>query len=194
MSHDDFEIEGPQAEPMLDATEQPDGRIQVTMTVMPPHSEDIANAIAQRLASNYGTTEALKKLVAERFDALIRNAVDTHARVAIEKALHTPFQPTDRFGAPTGEAKSFAQVIQEQVDAWQNETVDPRTGAPKEKSYHSTDVITRREYLIRQAGGAEFSKMATEAVAAIRTDAKAKIENSIKTAVADSLAKLVPAK
>lgn len=158
-----------------------------TVEVLPPNPDDIAEALARRMVAEYSVGDKLRKAVSDRVSELIRELVDAEATRVITEQLILPRQPTDTFGTPVGEPKSFAQLIGEQVKAWQEETVDPHTGVVKKKdSYNS--VITRAQWLVRQAGAAEFAKEAKEAVQAVRNDAKANITFAIKNAVGDALA------
>ena len=171
--------------------EADDGSATVKMRFEAPTRDDIADALARKLVAQYGVGEPLRKMVSDRVAALVAEAVNGVAMQCIGVALGEPRQPTDAFGNPTGPARTFAQMIGEQVAAWQDQTVDAYQGTPKTKdSYSNSNVITRAQYLVRQVGAAEFEKAAKEAVAKVRTDAKAALETTIKTAVASGLAAL----
>jgi len=159
-----------------------------TVEVRPPSSEDICDALARRMAADYGSA-AIKAEVAERFSELVREMVDDVARAEIQSAMQTPRQRTDEFGNPVGEPLSFQQMIAAQVAAWQAETVDRHDGKPKKSdSYNRSHIIPRSEYLVRQVGVHEFEKLAKEEVAKVRAEAKQLVENTVKSAVAASLA------
>ena len=163
-----------------------------TVEVRPPNQDDIAEALARRMVNEYSTSTALKAAVSQRFYELIRETVDTAAKAAIDDAMNAPRQRTDEFGNAIGEAKTFAQIIGEQVKAWQDETVDTYDGKLKKPdAYGNKDrIVTRTEYLIRQVGAAEFEKLAKEEVAKIRTEAKARIDATIKASVAAAISTL----
>ena len=187
MSYEDDDYE---PAPRVSAEVEGDA-IKATFSIGMPTTEEIADAFARRMYAEYTAGKELRAAAADRFEALISAAVDDAAKTAIADALATPRQPTDEFGNPTGPARTFAQMIGEQVKAWETQTVDPYQGTPKSASaYDSKNVITRAQYLVRQVGAAEFEKQAKEAVAAVRTEAKAMVETSIKQAVASSLSAL----
>jgi hypothetical protein len=186
MSYDDEEGE---PTPRVSAEVEGDA-IKATFSIGMPTTEEVADAFARRMYADYSAGKDLRAAAADRFGDLISEAVDDAAKKAIADALAAPRQPTDEFGNPTGPARTFAQLIGEQVKAWQDQTVDPYNGSPKAGGGYNSNVITRAQYLVRQVGAAEFEKQAKEAVAAVRTEAKAMVETSIKQAVASSLSAL----
>ena len=188
MSYDE-DYEG---EPEPRVTAQVNGNtIEASICLAIPTADEIADAFARRMYADYSAGKDLRAAAAERFEALVSEAVDNAAKEAIAEALGAPRQPTDEFGNPVGPARTFAQMIGEQVKAWQDQTVDPYDGKPKtSRDFGGSNVIKRSEYIVRQVGAAEFEKAAKEAVVAVRADAKARIESTIKSAVASSLAAL----
>lgn len=161
-----------------------------TVEVRPPNPDDITDALARRMVSDYTMGQAMRSAVEERFSQLVREAVDDMAKAAISEAMQAPRQRTDEYGNPVGDPVSFQQMIAAQVAAWQEETVDYQ-GNPKRRDAYSRDVSTRFEHLVRQVGAAEFAKLAKEEVAKVRVSAKALLENTIKDTVAKSLSDLV---
>jgi len=167
------------------------GGTEVRLKIEPPTTDEIADALARRLFADYSASKSIREMAAARFDALICDAVEDAAKEAIADAMGAPRQPTDEFGNPVGAPRTFAQMIGEQVKAWQDQTVDPHTGQPKAKSGYSSDnVITRAQWHVRQVGAHEFEKAAKEAVMQVRADAKAKIDQTIKASVASAIASL----
>ncbi len=165
-----------------------EGGYAFTVKVRPPEQADIADALARAMMHNYSTSKALSDAVADRFYALVREAVDEAAKQAIADAMSTPRQRTDEFGNPVGEALSFQQMIAAQVKAWQEETVATYDGKPKKKDpYSSSAVVTRAEYLVRQVGAQEFEKLAKSEVALIKKQATERVSETIKSTVAASL-------
>src|SRR5689334_7893789 len=164
----------------------------VELEFQPPTREDIADALARRMAQDYTESKALRAMVLDRVQELVREAVDREAGAAIGVSMNQMRQPTDRFGQPDGEPVNFVGLIAAQVQAWQDETVDPHSGQPKSGNSYGNSVITRREWLVRQVGAAEFGKLAKEEVQKVRADAKARVETTIKSAVAEALAALAP--
>ena len=159
-----------------------------TVEVRPPNPDDIAEALARRMLAEYGTGDKIKVMVANRFAELVRELVDERAKEAIAEAMGIARQPTDEFGNPVGTAKTFAQMLGEQVKAWQEETVDTYDGKPKKADAYSRDrVVTRSEYLVRQVGADEFSKLAKDEVAKVRAEAKARIDATIRQSVAAAI-------
>ena len=168
----------------------PDG-IELTLTVSPPDDEQIADAIARRYCADYSVGKALQAAISDRFDVLIRHAVDAAAKGAIERAMTATRQKTDEFGNPIGEPQTFAGMIGAQVKAWQEETVDSYGKLTRKDSYNSRDVTTRAEWLVKQVGADEFAKLAKDEVAKVKIAAKASIDSAIKNAVATAIAGLV---
>lgn len=164
--------------------------IELTLSIMPPTDEQIADSIARRYCADYSVSEALQAAISDRFDVLIRHAVDAAAKGAIERAMAATRQKTDEFGNPIGEPQTFAGMIGAQVKAWQEETVDS-DGRPKAKDRYSSYVFTRAEWLVRQVGAEEFAKIAKEEVAKVKLAAKASIDSAIKNAVAAAISGLV---
>lgn len=159
-----------------------------TVEVRPPNPDDITEALARRMLAEYSSGDKIKKMVANRFAELVRELVDERAKEAISEAMGMSRQPTDEFGNPVGAAKTFAQMLGEQVKAWQEETVDQYNGQRKAKdAYSNNNVITRSQYLIRQVGAHEFEKLAKEEVQKVRADAKRNIDATIKASVASAI-------
>lgn len=162
-----------------------------TVKVRPPSREDIADALARAMIHDYKESSALRALVTDRVAALVREAVDDAAKAAIAAAMGAARQPTDEFGNPVGEPVTLAGMIATQVKAWQDETVDTYDGKPKKADpYSNGRTVTRREYLVRQVGSQEFEKLAKEEVQKVRTEAKARIDATIKGAVASAIQSL----
>jgi len=178
-----------------EVVEREDGTHEIRIRIEPPSREEIADALARRLFADYSNSKAIRETALAAFENMVVAAVNSEAKAAIADALGLPRQPTDEFGNPTGQSRTFAQMLGEQVKAWQEETVNAYDGKPKRKdAYNSSDIITRREYLIRQVGAAEFEKLAKAEVAKVRAEAKAKVEASIKSAVASSLTAMASAR
>lgn len=192
MTEDEDFVEYPSA-PQIAVNTNDDGAVEAVVRFSPPSREEIADALARRMYADYGAGKDLRAAAAERFESLVRTAVDEAAERAIGEALGLQRQPTDEFGTPIGTPRTFSQMIGEQVKAWQDETVDPHTGNPKAKDHWggTNGAITRAEYLVRKVGAAEFKKMAEEAVSQVRTEAKARVAATIKETVASSLSALV---
>jgi hypothetical protein len=179
---------------IADVVEQDDGTHEIRIRIEPPSSEEIADALARRLFSDYSNSNAIRETALAAFENMVVGAVNAEAKAAIAEAMGVARQPTDAFGNPVGVARTFSQMIGEQVRAWQEETVNAHDGKPaKPDAYNRDRVITRREYLVRQVGAAEFEKLAKEEVAKVRAIAKAKVEATIKDTVAKSLSALVSA-
>lgn len=173
--------------PLVSGHETEDG-FAYTVKVRPPTREDIADALARAMLYDYKESAALRAAVGDRVALLVREAVDDAAKAAIAEAMGAARQPTDEFGQPVGEPVTLAGMIAAQVKAWQEETVDTYDGKPKKADpYSNGRVVTRKEYLLRQVGASEFEKLAKEEVAKVRTEAKAKIDATIKAAVASAI-------
>lgn len=177
--------------PQVSGHETEDG-FAFTVKVAPPSREDIADALANAMLRNYTESTALKNTVADRVAQLVREYVDNAAREVIADAMLAPRQRTDEFGNPVGEAISFQKMLADQVQSWQEETVDSYDGKPKKPdSYSPQRVITRAQYLVRQVGAAEFEKLAKAEVAKVQSEARALVSKTIKDTVAASLQALV---
>jgi hypothetical protein len=162
-----------------------------TVEVRPPSEEAICDALARRMAADYGLSKDLNALVADRVAELIREAVDDAAKAAIQQLLDEPRQRTDSFGNPEGEPMSFRKMLTAEVVSWQDETVSRHDGKPKKAdSYNRSDVVTRKEYLVRQVGAEEFEKLAKAEVAKVKQEAKARVERTIQGAVASAISSL----